>query len=170
MCNNKIEISRMTVSDLYSIKDSLISDFDDFWSFITLETELNDEHSYYIVAKNVNKINNAHCSEIVGFAGMKIIIDEADIMNIVTKKNKRNLGIASLMLKKLIYIAREKNVQKLTLEVNYKNLAAIHLYEKFNFKKIAVRKKYYRNIDDAIIMLYRKRFIMCVINDTKCYV
>lgn len=146
MCYNKIEISQMSISDFNQIKNSLFSDFDDFWNTSTLENELNNEDSYYIVAKSMSS------TEIVGFAGMKIILDEADIMNIVTKKNKRNLGIASLMLEKLIYIAKEKNFKKLTLEVNYKNLTAIHLYKKFNFKEIAVRKKYYNNIDDAIIM------------------
>ena len=49
-------------------------------------------------------------------------------------------------------IQKENDIKKLTLEVNYKNTSAIHLYKKFNFKEIAVRQKYYRNVDDAIIM------------------
>ena len=73
-------------------------------------------------------------------------------MNIVTKKEKRNLGIATCILDKLIYIAKEKNIKTLTLEVNVKNLSAICLYKKFNFQQIAIRKKYYKNTDDAIIM------------------
>ena len=37
-------------------------------------------------------------------------------------------------------------------EVNEKNINAIKLYEKFGFKKIGLRKKYYNNIDNAILM------------------
>lgn len=144
MSYNNIEISNFTLNDFNSIQNIIISDFDDFWNITTFIEELNDKNSYYIMAK----IND----EIVGFAGIKIVFDEADIMNIVTKKNMRNLGIGFCLLKNLIYIAKEKGINKITLEVNEKNINAIHLYEKAGFKKIAVRKKYYNNIDDAIIM------------------
>lgn len=141
---NNVEISKMTIDDFHSIKNSLISEFDDFWTIQTFEEELKSDNSYYLVAK----IDE----EIVGFCGIKIIFDEADIMNVVTKKNKRNLGIATSILDNLILVAKEKNIHTLTLEVNNKNLAAIHLYEKFGFKTIAVRNKYYKNVDDANIM------------------
>lgn len=144
MSYNNVEISEMTLTDFNSIKDILISDFDDFWNINTFAYELENENSYYLVAK----VNN----EIVGFAGMKIVLDEADVMNVVTKKDKRNLGIGFCVLEKLIYIAKEKGIRKLTLEVNVNNLAAIHLYEKLGFKQVAVRSKYYDNVDDAVIM------------------
>ena len=146
MSYNNIELTQMTVSDLNQISSNLIYEFDDFWNESTLKNELKNEYSYYIVAKSTID------SEIVGFAGLKIVLDNADIMNIVTKKSKRNLGIAQLMLQELINISKEKNVKTITLEVNYKNKPAIHLYEKFNFKQIAIRKNYYSNTDDAIIM------------------
>ncbi len=144
MSYNNVKISKMTIEDFSNIKEILISDFDDFWNTKILEEELKDENSYYLVAK----INN----EIVGFAGMKIILNEADIMNIVIRKNFRNLGIGSTLLKNLILNAKQKEITKLTLEVNENNLPAIHLYEKLNFKKISIRKNYYNNIDNAIIM------------------
>ena len=87
MSYNNIEISKMTISDFEEISSTLLKDFDDFWQPSTLEKELQNENSYYIVAR--------HLSEIVGFAGIKAVLDEADIMNIVTKKSKRNLGIGS---------------------------------------------------------------------------
>ena len=146
MSYNNIELTQMTVSDLNQISSNLIYEFDDFWNESTLKNELKNEYSYYIVAKSTID------SEIVGFAGLKIVLDNADIMNIVTKKSKRNLGIAQLMLQELINISKEKNVKTITLEVNYKNKPAIRLYEKFNFKQIAIRKNYYSNTDDAILM------------------
>jgi len=39
-----------------------------------------------------------------------------------------------------------------TLEVNEDNLAAIHIYEKFGFKKIGSRKEYYEKNKNAHVM------------------
>lgn len=142
--DNKIEISKMSLNDFKEIENNLFSDFDDFWNSETLENELKNENSYYIVAK----LNN----EIVGFAGLKIVLDEADIMNIVTKKIYRNLGVGSTLFNSIIDYSKNNGVTKLTLEVSEKNLSAIHLYTKFGFKKIADRTNYYHNGDNAIIM------------------
>lgn len=144
MSYTNLEFFKMTISDFLEIKPFLTTEFDDFWNETTFEKELSSTNSYYIVAKENN--------EIVGFAGIKYVLDEADIMNVVTKKSKRNLGIATQLLNELIHFAQQENIKKLTLEVNEKNLPAIHLYEKLGFKKIAERKKYYQNTYDAFIM------------------
>lgn len=140
----KLELNNMTVSDLISLSDNLITDFDDFWTFNIFKQELENPNSRYIIAK----INN----EIVGFGGIWKSVDEFHITNIVTKKNKRNLGIASAILKELITITQRENMASITLEVNENNIPAIKLYEKFNFVRIGIRKKYYNNTDNAIIM------------------
>ena len=144
MSNTNLEFFKMSLSDLKSIESNLLEDFDDFWSVSTLETELKSHDSYYLIAKQNN--------EIAGFIGMKIVLDEADIMNVVTKKNKRNQGIATQLINKLLQVAKEKNIKKITLEVNESNLPAIHLYEKLGFKTISTREKYYKNTYDAYIM------------------
>ncbi len=144
MSYNNIKISKMTLDDFNDIKAILYSDFDDFWQEKTLEDELKNENSYYLVAK----IND----EIAGFAGLKIVLDEADIMNIVTKKIYRNLGIGSAILESLIEFAKQNGIKKITLEVNETNQYAIKLYEKFEFKKISSRKSYYNNQNTALIM------------------
>lgn len=137
-----IEISKMTLSDLDNIKNNLTSEFDDFWNYNILKEELNN-NSNYIIAKSNN--------EIIGFAGIKIVISEADIMNIVTKKIYRNQGIGSLLLENLILLSKKLNLTSLSLEVNTNNLTAIHLYKKFGFESLGFRKNYYQN-QDAIIM------------------
>ena len=109
-----------------------------------LREELLSDSSLYIVAKKQN--------EIIGFAGIKIIIDEADIMNIVVKKDFRNKKIGSLLLEHLIFYSKSINLKNITLEVNKNNLSAIKLYEKFAFDRLGIRKKYYNGKDDAIIM------------------
>lgn len=140
-----ILINKMTNEDLEKIKDNLSKDFDNFWDYEILKEELNSRTSKYIVAKKSNNI-------IVGFAGIKIILDEAEIMNIVTKKEERHQGIGKLLLNEIIKISKENNIYLINLEVNAKNTIAINLYKKYNFKEVGLRKKYYNGQDDAILM------------------
>ena len=144
----EIHINNMLLDDIITIKPIFSKYFDEFWSFETLKNDFKDKNSKYIVAKLD--------SNIVGFAGIKIIIDEADIMNIAVRVDMRNQGIGSLLLEKLIEIAKDSNCESTTLEVNEKNSPAIHLYEKYGFERIGFRKKYY-NMDNAIIMTRRNK-------------
>ena len=73
-------------------------------------------------------------------------------MNIVVRKNYRRNGVGQKLLDELINLAKETNLNNLSLEVNSKNVPAIKLYEKNGFIQIGIRKKYYNNIDDAILM------------------
>ena len=140
-----LKLSKMSIEDLKSIKNVLASDFDNFWSYDVLEEELECDNSYVIVAK-VDE------NTIVGFAGLKVILDEADIMNIVVKKEFRHNGIGFILLENLINHSKELNLKTITLEVNENNLSAIRLYDKFSFDKLGIRKNYYDGKSDAIIM------------------
>ena len=123
----------------------LQNEFDDFWNTNILKEEILTQNRKYIVAKLGN-------GEIVGFAGILINLDVVEIMNIVVRKSYRCQGIGKKLLKKIIEISKETNLESINLEVNCNNIAAIKLYEKNGFNKIGIRKKYYNNIDDAIIM------------------
>ena len=140
----EIEIKKMTKGHLEQIKDILYEQFDEFWNENVLNTELENPLSEYIVAICDNKV--------VGYAGLWRSIDEGHITNIVTKKDKRGNNIGTKMLEEIIALARKKELQSVTLEVNEHNEIAIKLYKKYNFQEVGKRKKYYNNIDDAIIM------------------
>lgn len=137
-------ISEMNLQDLENIKGCLLTDFDNFWSYNILKQELENGKSKYFVAKQEN--------EIVGFAGILLIIDQVNIMNIVVKKDKRNFGIGSSLLEEIIRYSKIHNATSITLEVNEKNLPAIKLYKKYGFKQVGLRRKYYNNEDNAILM------------------
>ena len=76
-----MEISKMTISDLNEISDILETEFDDFWNANILCNEITKENSNYIVCRYKN--------EIIGFAGIKIILDFAELEYIVVKKSYR---------------------------------------------------------------------------------
>lgn len=137
-------IDKMTISDLAEIANNLTSDFDEFWNSSILESEIKNPFSQYIIAK-INR-------EIVGFAGVIDTVDQLEITNIVVRKDFRKKGIGNELLTELIKLAKENGKEKITLEVNNTNLAAIKLYEKNGFKNVGFRKKYYNNTYDANIM------------------
>lgn len=141
---DNVKISDMTICDFEVISPILASSFDNFWSPEILKSELNNPNSHYITAK----IDNI----IVGFAGIWKSIDDVHITDIVVKKDFRKNGIGSLLLQRLIELTKSLNYKELTLEVNTFNEPAKQLYLKFGFKKLGIRKKYYNNTDDAIIM------------------
>ena len=84
-----------TFSDLEQIKPFLFSDFDEFWNYDTLKEELKSELSKYIVLKNPD-------NSIIGFCGIKIIFDTAEIMNIVVKKSFRGKHLSTYMMNYII--------------------------------------------------------------------
>lgn len=132
----------MNLDDFQKIEPIYNIEFDDFWKPQNLKSELQNVSSKYIVAKENG--------EIVGFAGIWYSVDDAHITNIVVRKSYRNKGIGSLLLEKLIELAKTKD--SLTLEVNTKNEIAQKLYLKYGFKNLGIRKKYYDGIEDAYIM------------------
>ncbi len=134
----RIYILEMTKLDLENIK-SEYNEFPNIWDYKTLEEDY--KNSKYLVAKQNNQI--------VGFIGTRTIFGELDIMNIVTRQDKQNQGIASNLLS---YVIRKNNVEKINLEVNEHNIKAIKLYRKFGFRDEGIRKKYYNGKDDAILM------------------
>ena len=118
-------------------------EFPNIWDYETFEEDF--KNSNYIVAKQNN--------EVVGFIGVRTILDELEIMNIVTRRDKQNQGIASNLLSYLLRHYIGKNlVEKINLEVNEHNIRAISLYRKFGFREVGLRKKYYNNQEDAISM------------------
>ena len=118
----EIKIEKMKMQDLSKIN---IDEFDDFWNANILENDLKQDSSYYVIAKEKD--------EILGFAGLNFVLDEATISNIAVRKDMRNKKIGTMLLLELINKAKEKS-SLITLEVNIKNTVAIHLYEKYGFK------------------------------------
>lgn len=145
MEQNNLSISIMNMEDLENIKNILENDFDDFWNYHIFKSELKNPNSTYFIAK----INN----EIIGFVGVLIVIDEADITNIVVKKSFRGQHFSKKLLAFLIDYCDEKKCKKINLEVNSNNIIAIKLYKSFGFRQVGLRKNYYKD-GDALLLAF----------------
>lgn len=116
------------------------------WSRTSIESELSNPLAKYIIAKNMET------NQVIGFIGVWIISGEGDITNIGVHPDYRRQNIASGLLNSLINLCKDFDCNLLNLEVRRSNIIAQNLYNKFNFKEIGVRKNYYGNNEDAILM------------------
>lgn len=81
------------------------------------------------------------------------IYDRIEINQIEVITIYQNRHIASSLMQYLIDQAKNKKIINITLEVKCDNYKAINLYQKYNFEKQAVRKKYYNGIDGILMEL-----------------
>lgn len=94
-------------------------------------------------------------NELIGYINFETILDEANLFKVCVLNEFRNYGIGFKLMQKMIDYCKQKNISKIFLEVDDKNLPAISLYEKFNFKQIDKRKNYYKNGNSAIIYEFK---------------
>ena len=87
-----------------------------------------------------------------GFIEFHQVDDFADIHNVEVEVECRGKGYGTKLLELFLSEMRNRGVTVITLEVRADNVAAISLYEKFGFKRAAVRKGYYANGCDALLM------------------
>lgn len=118
--------------------------FDQPWNERMFIPEVEDENAYYLVGTKGD--------EVVCYGGFHKVLDEAHITNIAVKSPYRGRGIGTLLMSELMNRARLLGVKYMTLEVRDGNEYAIRLYKSFGFTVEGIRKKYYNNVHDALIM------------------
>lgn len=117
------------------------------WSVGVFQSELEmarrDERTYLVARSG---------GELVGYAGLMYVVDDAHVTNIAIAASHRRAGIATRLLAELAWQAIERQCAALTLEVRVSNVGAQALYRSFGFVPAGVRKRYYENVEDAIVM------------------
>ncbi|MFZ4721503.1 MAG: ribosomal protein S18-alanine N-acetyltransferase [Ilumatobacteraceae bacterium] len=92
---------------------------------------------------------------LVGYAGMLYSMDDGHVTNIAVSADHQRRGIATRLLAELAWAAIERGCTGMTLEVRVSNRGAQALYERFGFESAGIRKNYYENVEDAIVMWRR---------------
>ncbi len=90
--------------------------------------------------------------EIVGYGGVAIAGDVADIHTLTVIPSYRRKGIATQILKELEGWALSKGFKDFMLEMREGNLEAQPLYEKYGYQVISRRDNYYAPGIHALIM------------------
>ena len=141
-----ITIKTMRLEDISSVLEIEQMSFVTPWSRDAYMHELkNNRQACYLVAREFHRI--------VGYAGMRVFLDEAHVTTIAVDPRHRRRRIGERLLAALIDEAMRRRARRVTLEVRKSNLGAHSLYRKYGFKDIAIRNGYYSdNREDAIVM------------------
>jgi len=109
------------------------------------EVSINDINPF---SKRIEYIVDNKC---VGYLDYSLIYDRMEIDNFLVNPEYRNQGIGNKLMSYLMSLAKNNNVDNITLEVRVSNTIAINLYKKYGFKEVAIRKYYYGD-EDGILM------------------
>lgn len=97
--------------------------------------------------------DEAQAEGIHGFAILRILGEEAELLLIAAAKECRSRGIGTALLTRLIELSRVRGAKQIFLEVRAGNTPAIRLYHKLGFREIGLRRRYYHAPEeDALLM------------------
>jgi ribosomal-protein-alanine N-acetyltransferase len=90
---------------------------------------------------------------VIGYICTWFIDDEGQIVNVAVLPAYRRQGIGRSLVQYALQEAKKQGVLSLSLEVRSSNFSAVNLYRSFGFEGVAVRKRYYENGEDALLMV-----------------
>lgn len=93
-----------------------------------------------------------HEGKVVGFLLSRSIFDEAELLVIAVNKDYRSLGYGTGLVDLFNRRLQIKGIEKVFLEVDTANEAALRLYEDQGYKIIGTRMNYYDGNRDAYVM------------------
>ena len=92
---------------------------------------------------------------VIGYAGMRAVLDEGYISNIAVDPEYRRQGVGQALMEALLAEGRRRELSFLTLEVRVSNSPARRLYARLGFREVGLRPGYYeRPKEDAVLMTY----------------
>ncbi|GAA2230328.1 ribosomal protein S18-alanine N-acetyltransferase [Kitasatospora cystarginea] len=129
---------------------------DDAWSHGMFWSELAEARPggsrHYTVATTPD-------GAVVGYAGLMTVAGEGDVQTIAVEPGHQGAGLGAALLTDLVAEAARRGCAELLLEVRVDNLRAQHLYERFGFEPVGVRRGYYQpaNVDALVMRLDHPR-------------
>ena len=91
--------------------------------------------------------------EVIAYGGVWLMVDEAHVTTFAVHPRYRRRGIGERLLLALMDLSADRHAREATLEVRLSNLGARRLYEKYGFRPVGIRPRYYSdNQEDALIM------------------
>jgi ribosomal-protein-alanine N-acetyltransferase len=117
------------------------------WTASSYRNELADTaRRHYLAAEGAE-------GELLGWAGVMVIADSAEILTVGVVPAARRRGIAVRLLDGLLAEARRRGAVEAFLEVRVDNEAARLLYEHEGFTRVGLRRGYYdAGRVDAVVM------------------
>jgi [ribosomal protein S18]-alanine N-acetyltransferase len=142
----KVRLSAMRVEDIPDVHIIERASFPVPWPSYAFRQELaTNRLARYLVLRVAD--------EVVAYGGIWLMVDEAHVTTFAVLPAWRRQGLGSRLMLAIMDLAAEMGAGVATLEVRLSNLPARRLYERFGFRPVGVRPRYYTdNGEDALIM------------------
>lgn len=141
-----IRVSDFGEKDIDFIASAIEAGFADGWNKNMILSAINGGRFHALIAEENG--------ELIGFLtysnGLDGVFDLEDLFVMPTERKK---GTGGALVTEFLERVKNCDGKKILLEVRESNRNAITLYEKFGFKKISVRKKYYADGENASVMI-----------------
>jgi len=139
-------IEQMTLDDIPAVQDIEQGIFLTPWPRNAYRREITQNKlARYIVIREGD--------DIVGYAGLWKMADEAHVTTVGVRRSHQGRGYGLALMLALIGRAYTLGARWMTLEVRASNYGAMALYEKLGFKVIGRRRGYYTDDgEDAVVM------------------
>ena len=143
-------IREMTFDDIASAVQIEKECFSLPWSEKSFRDSIERDDTLFLVCEECLEEN---VKVVTGYIGMYISFDEGNITNVAVSPLYRKKGYGEALVFTAKEKAKEKQVEKIFLEVRVSNAPAISLYKKMGFEDLGVRKNFYDHPrEDAGIM------------------
>jgi ribosomal-protein-alanine N-acetyltransferase len=141
----------MHIGDLDAIMQIEPTIYSHPWTRGNFSDSLNSGYNAWVLEDRAQRDK----SEMIGYALMMIVMDEAHLLNLSISKHRQKHGLGRQLLEHMITIAKRHKTANMFLEVRMSNISAIALYENIGFCEMAIRRGYYPSHDgreDAVLM------------------
>lgn len=118
------------------------------WSDEMLRRELASPHSTVLCAEVAGPGEGA----IAAFVVYWVIHDELHVLDVATAPEARRRGLARALLREAAADGAGRGAVRALLEVRRSNAGAIALYRALGFLQDTVRRRYYQDGEDAVLM------------------
>jgi ribosomal-protein-alanine N-acetyltransferase len=141
-----LRIRSMTVRDIADVHEIERASFPVPWPAYAFRQELEmNRLARYLVVKAGD--------ETVAYGGIWLMVDEAHVTTFAVMPSWRRQGIGGYLMLGVMRLARDVGAAVATLEVRITNEPARSLYQRFGFRPVGLRPRYYSdNGEDALIM------------------
>ncbi len=142
----RLVVEPMRLDDLPAIQTIEQASFTAPWPANAYRSEIESNRlANYLVARAGDAI--------VAYGGMWLMVDEAHITTFAVDPAWRRQRIGERLLLAFLDLAVDRGAHEATLEVRLSNLPARRLYEKYGFRPVGLRPRYYSDDhEDALIM------------------
>ena len=113
------------------------------------EEMIRNELNNPIIKFWVVELNNL----VLGYIGGCFCMGDGEILNFVIHGEYQRMGLGQMLFNEMIKYCHENNIERITLEVKETNEKGINFYKKNNFTQINVRKHYYKDDTNALVMM-----------------